>query len=255
MKSKTKPTTPIKDQIKSGYIDREPPQKKALPKGPLRQAGEGRQCSLLIFVPRSAISKLIDDMTGGYGYSHLAVDSGEMDIPSGKRVMVESTVGVGVHNSFQDEYGDRNFVRIPLEKVGVNAGEFCDCIRSKLGEKFDDEEVLTLGIFHNPAQQICSDLAAVCLPKAMRMDIAHYHRSGFLHPLSAVSLQRKPGKTFYLFISPNGFAEYFGAPKGSQLAGPDQLSEPVLPADRTPPLRAVLKSVSMFIRSFGQTKQ
>src|ERR1700690_2806203 len=98
MKSKTKPAVPIKDQIKSGYIDREPPLKVALPKGPLGQAGKARQCSLLIFTPRSAISTLIDDMTGGYGYSHLAVDCGEVDIPSGKRVMVESTVGVGVHN-------------------------------------------------------------------------------------------------------------------------------------------------------------
>ena len=105
MKSKTKPTTPIKDQIKLGYIDREPPQKKALPKGPLRQAGEGRQCSLLIFVPRNKISTLINKMTGAYSYSHLAVDCGELDIPTGKRVMIESTMSLGVHNSFQNEYG------------------------------------------------------------------------------------------------------------------------------------------------------
>jgi hypothetical protein len=249
MKIKTKPITINKDLLKSGYIDREPPQNEETPKGPFKQVGEGRQCSLLIFVPRSTISALINDMTGGYGYSHLAVDCGELDIPTGKRVMVESTVGHGVHTSFQDEYGDRKFVRIPLDKVRVNADEFSDCIHSKLGEKFDDEEALTLGILHNPAQQICSDLAAVCLPDAVRADIAHYYRAGFLHPLSAVSLRRNPNKTFYLFVSPNSFAEYFGAPKGKNLDHPDQFSEPILPSKRIPPLRAVQKMISMFFRS------
>ncbi len=161
MKSK-----PIKPPLGSGklkpdYLDREPAQVEGLPTGPLRQGDEGRQGSLLIFVPRNAISALINDMTGGYGYSHLAVDCGDIDIPSGKRVMVESTPGLGVHDSFQDEYGERKFVRIPLGKAGVDVGEFCDCIRSKLGEKYDDEEALTFGLIHNPAKQICSDLATV----------------------------------------------------------------------------------------------
>lgn len=222
MKKKTI-TAPLNTgQFKSDYIDREPAQKESLPTGPLKQGGKVGQCSLLIFVPRNAISALINDMTGGYGYSHLAVDCGEIDIPSGKRVMIESTVGLGVHHSFQDEYGERKFVRIPLEKAGVNIGEFCDCIRSKLGEKYDDEEALTLGILHNPAKQICSDLATVCLPEAICADIAHYHRSGFLHFLSAVHLYGRSNKTLHLFVSPNGFAEYFGAPRGEQINGPDQ---------------------------------
>jgi len=145
--------------------------------------------------------------------------------------MVESTPGIGVHNSFQDEYGERKLVRIPLEKAGINVGEFCDCIRSKLGEKYDDEEALTFGLIHNPAKQICSDLATVCLPEATRTGIARQHQAGFLHALSAVRLYGSPNKTFRLFVSPNGFAEYFGAPRGGQLDGPDQLSEPILPAE------------------------
>ncbi len=232
MKSKTITTSLNTDQLKQDYIDREPAQKESLPTGPLKQEGEGRQCSLLIFVPRNAISALINDMTGGYGYSHLAVDCGEIDIPSGKRVMVESTFGHGVHNSFQDEYGERKFVRIPLEKTGVNADEFYDCIHSKLGEKFDYEEVLTIGIIHNPVKQICSDLATVCLPDAIYTDIARCHEAGFLHVLSAARLPSGPNKTSHLFITPNGFAEYFGAPRGEQLNGPDQLSEPILPIKR-----------------------
>jgi hypothetical protein len=33
-------------------------------------------------------------------------------------------------------------------------------------------------------------------------------------------------------VTPNGFAECFGAPRGDQLNGPDQLSEPILPPQR-----------------------
>lgn len=229
MKSKTITTVGNTDPIKSEYIDKEPAQEKILPTGPLRLGGEGRQGSLLIFVPRNAISALINDMTGGYGYSHLAVDCGELDIPSGRRVMIESTFSLGVHNSFQDEYGERKFVRIPLKKVGVDEDEFCNCIRSKLGEKFDYEEALTIGLIHNPAKQICSDLATVCLPEAIRTDIARNHQAGFLHSLSAIRL---PDKISHLFVTPNGFAEYFGAPRGDKLNGPDQLSDPILPTKR-----------------------
>lgn len=232
MRSKTNISPQNADPLKSDYIDREPAKVESLPTGPLRQGGEGRQGSLLIFVPRNAISALINDMTGGYGYSHLAVDCGEVEIPSGKRVMIESTPGLGVHNSYQDEYGDRKFVRIPLEKAGVNVGEFCGCIRSKLGEAYDDEEVLTLGLIDNPAKQVCSDLAVVCLPDATRTSIARYHQEGFIHSFSAVRLYGSLNKTFHLFVSPNGFAEFFGAPRGEQLDRPDQLSEPSLPDKR-----------------------
>jgi hypothetical protein len=214
------------------YIDREPAQKKSLPTGPFRREGKEYKCCLLIFVPRNAISTLINDSTGGYGYSHVAVDCGEIDIPSGKRVMIEATFGHGVHNSFQDEYGERKFVRIPLDKIGVNSSEFYNCIHSKLGEKFDYEEALTIGLIHNPERQLCSDLATVCLPEEIRKDIAHFQKKGFLYHLSHLWLNLKSEKLFRLFVTPNGFARYFGAPHGNQLTGPDQLSQPVLPAQQ-----------------------
>ena len=226
------PTIFNKDQVKLDFVDREPAEKEGLPTGPYKQADETSKCSLLIFVPRNTISALINETTGAYGYSHLAVDCGELDIPTGKRVMIESTFGLGVHSSFQDEYGGRKFVRIPLENTGVNIAEFCDCVRSKLGEKFDYEEVLTIGLLHNPAQQICSDLATVCLPDAMRTSIARYHQAGFLRHHAALRLHGGSNKTVYLFVTPNGFAEYFGAPKGEQLEGPDQLTQPKLPIRR-----------------------
>jgi hypothetical protein len=62
------------------------------------------------------ISALINDITGGYGYSHLAADCGDLDIISGKNIKVESTFSLGIRNSFQDEYGQRKFVHMPLKK-------------------------------------------------------------------------------------------------------------------------------------------
>lgn len=216
----------------NNYIDREPAQRSDLPMGPFRLENGERAGSLLLFAPRNAIGAVIDRMTGGYGYSHLAIDCGEVDAPSGKRVMIEATPALGVHNAFQDQYGERKFARIPLRKTGIDVDRFCDCIRSKLGEKYSDEEILTLGLVENPAKQICSDLATVCLPKDMLVSMAHYYQTGFPYRLSPVLIYGMLDKNFHLFISPNGFAQYFGVPMGKHLDGSDQLSEPVIPNQR-----------------------
>jgi hypothetical protein len=207
------------------YIDREPAPDNTKPTGPFRFSGEGHEGNLLIFVPRNKVSRLIDSVTGGYGYSHLAIDCGEIDLPTGRRVMIEATVSDVVHYAFQDEYGERHYVRVPLAKTGVNVQRFCECIHSRLGEKYGNLEALTLGILDNPARQICSDLATNCLPEDLRNEFVRCHRAVVIHPLAAV-LHERAASTFRLFISPNGFAEYFGAPRGKDLEGPNQLIEP-----------------------------
>lgn len=212
-------------QLGKAYIDSEPPLDKSKPTGPFRMAAEAHTGDLLLFVPRNEVSRTINNLTGRYGYSHLAIDCGEVDEPSGRRVMIEATVRAGVHYSFQDEYGSRPFVRIPLRKIGLDVQRFCQCVHTRVGDKFDDLEAITLGILDNPARQICSDLVTVCLPEKMRAEIARAHRRAVIHPLSAVK-DEKPGPGFRLFMSPNGFAEFLGAPRGSELEGPDQLAEP-----------------------------
>jgi len=139
--------------------------------------------------------------------------------------MIEATMGPGTHYAFQDEYGKRPFVRVPLWKTGMHVGQFCECVHDKVGEKFDDLEAITLGILDNPARQICSDLATVCLPDEIREEIARCHRKAVIHPLSAVR-DEKPGHGFRLFMSPNGFAELLGAARGKEVKKPDQLAEP-----------------------------
>ena len=207
------------------YIDNEPPLEKNKPVGPFRTVFQESEGDLLLFVPRNEISRTINSLTGRYGYSHLAIDCGEIDIQTGRRVMIEVTMGFGVHYAFQDEYGKRPFVRLPLRETGMDVEEFCQCVHAKIGEKFDNLEAITLGILDNPARQICSDLATVCLPEEMRVKIARYHKRAVLHPLSAVQ-DKMPAIGLRLFMSPNGFAEFLGAPRGRELKGPDQLAHP-----------------------------
>ena len=149
--------------------------------------------------------------------------------------MVESDQW-GVHDSFQDQFGQRPFVRIPLDRIGVDPHQFCEAIRARVGEPYDYEEVLTLGEVDDPNRQICSNLAAVCLPRWIQADLARHLLAGLIHPLSAL-VHGSPEGNFHLFVSPNGFAEYFGAPRGIELTGPDQLHEPSLPDEQTSPRR------------------
>jgi hypothetical protein len=226
-------------RLRKAYVDWEPAPDSTRPTGPFRPFEDGHEGDLLIFVPRNKISRLIDRMTGSYGYSHLAIDCGEIDQPTGRRVMIEATMSDVVHNAYQDEYGERHFVRIPLERTGVNVKQFCECIHSRLGEKYGNLEALTLGIFDNPARQICSDLATNCLPEGMRQELVRCHRAVVIHPLSAV-LHERSATRLRLFVSPNGFAEYFGAPRGTDLDGPDEQVEPH-PQDSRSPVGLFLK--------------
>lgn len=207
------------------YIDTEPPLLQSKPTGPFKTAHPEAMGDLLIFVPRNEISRTINNFTGHYGYSHLAIDCGEVDVPTNNRVMIEVTMGVGVHYSFQGAYGARPYVRIPLRSTGIDVEQFCACVHGKVGEKFDNLEAITLGILDNPARQICSDLATTCLPETVRDEIALCHRRAVIHPLSAARDER-PGLRIRLFMSPNGFAEFLGAPPGWQIREPNQVVEP-----------------------------
>lgn len=195
------------------------------PQEPYQTTRAKQRGDLLIFVPRSLESLLIDHLTGTYGYSHLAVDCGEVDA-TGKPVMIESTTGEVVQRKYQDEYGARHFVRIPLSQTGVDPEAFCACVESKLGQPYDDLEALTWGDIDDPAKQVCSDLAAVCLPDAVREEIARQARERKLRRRSVSVHSRPSDHNLREFISPNGFAQYFGAPPGKAVHQPDQ---PVMP--------------------------
>ena len=190
------------------------------PIGPFKLADRNQSCDMLIYVPRSLESYLIDDATGHYGYSHVAVDLGEVDLATGERVMVEATPRAGVHRSYLDKYGSREFIRIPLRPLGVDWEAFRSCIADKIGEPYDVAEVLTWGEVDDPAKQVCSDLAGDCLPGALRDAIVKATRRGRLGR-HMVSIHGPAILPAHIFISPNGFAKFFGAPKGHHVSQPD----------------------------------
>jgi hypothetical protein len=205
--------------------DQGPAPNAATPRGPFRLKARNQACDMLIFVPRSLESYLIDDATGSYGYSHVGVDCGEVDAANGQRVFVEATPHVGVHRSYLDKYGSREFIRIPLAQAGVDCRRFRACVLDKLGQPYDVAEVFTWGQVDDPAKQVCSDLAADCLPAKVRLAIVAQAKTHMLgrHMVSVHGPAVLPQN---IFVSPNGFAKFFGAPKGHKIHHTDELVRP-----------------------------
>jgi len=209
-----------------GPVERSSKEELAFPGGPFAVQHRDQRGDLLLWVPRHIESYLIDDLTGRFGYSHVTVDTGEVDVPTGKAVMVEVTIGQKVERKFQDEYAARPYVRIPLSKTGIDVETFAGCVLSKLGEPYSNLEALTLGEIDDPAKQVCSSLASDCLPVTVTGEMAKAKRLGLL-PRRSVSVHSHPwAPQTDVFVSPNGFAQYYGAPKGGQVRWADVRIEP-----------------------------
>ena len=201
-----------------------------LPQGPFETTRREHLGDLLLWVPRAIDSYLIDELTGGYGYSHASIDTGEIDLPTRRRIMAEITVGQTVTRKYQDEYEERPYVRIPLRMAGVNVEQLVACASSKMGEQYDVWDVVTLGEIHDPAREVCSGLVADCLPEKALRQIAMAKRLGLLHRGSVSVHSGLDAPKVRAFVSPNGFAEFYGAPAGRKIRGPDTLVMP-RPAD------------------------
>ena len=167
--------------------DNEPHEGRPLPTGPFVHNRACQMGDLLIWTPRQTNSFLIDHFTGGYGYSRLTVDTGEVDLPTGKAVMVEFTAGEKVLRKFQDESPGRPYVRIPISKTESDALDFAACIEARLGETCDTLDTRTLGEIDDPARQMCPTLASDCLPAELLREISEARRKGLLNQ-TAVSL-------------------------------------------------------------------
>lgn len=198
----------------------------AAPTGPYATRRRQQIGDLLLWVPRGIESCLIDDLTGGFGYSHLTVDTGEVDLPTGKPVMAEIAVGQVVARRFQDEYPGRAFARVPLSTTGLDVEAFVACVKSRFGEPYAILEALTLGEIDDPAKQVCSGLASGCLPEAVRRQIAQTRRLGLLRRTSVSVHSPSSAPETKVFVSPNGFAQYFGAPRGAKVRAADLLVKP-----------------------------
>jgi len=207
-------------------VESSPKEAVSAPTGPYAVKRREQTGDLLLWVPHKINSFIIDELTGRFGYSHISVDTGEVDLPTGKPVMVEAMVGQRVERKFQDEYASRPYARIPLSKTGVDGEAFTARVISRLGEPYDIVEALTLGEIDDPAKQMCSGLASECLPESLKDEIARARRWGLLRRSSVSVYSPANTPAMKIFISPNGFAEYYGAPKGKKLGEPDFLVEP-----------------------------
>jgi hypothetical protein len=201
-----------------------------LPTGPFEVRRPLHRGDLLLWVPRGIDSYLIDELTGGYGYSHATIDVGEDDVSTGKPVMAEITVNQTVSHKYLVEYGHRPYVRIGLSRAGVDVQALAQCVESKMGEKYDALEALTLGEVQDPAKEVCSGLIADCLPPDELRRIARAARMGLLHRRSVSVHTRADAPRLRAFVSPNGLAEYYGAPRGSTVQHPETVVCP-RPAD------------------------
>ncbi len=176
-----------------------------MPTGTIQQA-ENCECAILIFEASDELGRIIDKITGGYGYSHIAIDCCEVEKETGKRLMIEATSN-GVERSYQDRYGSRAVERVPL--LGIDCKKFCDSVKSKIGQQYDITEAITLGLVDADDKQICSGLAKNGLKDAGSSIIEEIiRRRGSLGKNSVIV--HPDGK---VFISPNGFAEFFGVPR------------------------------------------
>lgn len=138
---------------------------------------------MLLFVPNDLTGRLIDMLSGGYGYSHTAVDMG-----NGK--IIEATLHDGVISSPIGKYGERQFFRVNIsDKIDTNA--FLDYLKGKIGVKYDILELITFGLINDPEKFTCSSLIA-----------------------SYSEMERLGLKGF---VSPNDLAKTFGAPDGNTL--------------------------------------
>ncbi len=177
------------------------------------------RCDLLVYVPDDRVGNFIDAATGGYGYSHVAIDLGEVHCANGSPLIVEGTTA-GVRRDLLAVHGDRPYVRVSLQAHGVDPEAFAACVRASLGERYDYREIFGAKWMDARVKQICSDLVAVCLPDTLCAAIIARAQEKGLRPRSVVARRHA-----HHFVSANAYAEYFGAPLGVEVGAPDTAVE------------------------------
>ncbi|MBI2624894.1 MAG: hypothetical protein HYW70_00965 [Candidatus Nealsonbacteria bacterium] len=83
-------------------------------------------------------------------------------------------------------------------------------MKGKIGASYDILEAITKGLINSKKKEICSGLAAFCLPPDIKREISEQYNAGRLRKGSIRTKKNDPENP--KFVSPNGLAEYFGAP-------------------------------------------
>lgn len=148
--------------------------------------------SVLLFEPDDS-SRVIDEITGGYGFSHVALDGCEVD-EQGRPLLIDCQPGIGVARVLADSYDGRGRARVwmPL----CEGRELYGCVRGRVGQPYDllglvwPSEGLESGL-------ICSQLIYECLPQRLQALVPPWPRD-------------RP-------VAPNDLARAFGARPGTSI--------------------------------------
>lgn len=119
------------------------------------------QCRIsVVFFAPTRLPNMINDASGGEGFSHVAIDACEVD-DDGDHLLIDCQPGTGVHRRLESAYGDRKRVRAWLS--AAEGAELRGCARAKLGQPFD---IVGLVVPEGSESSgvICSGLVWSCLP-------------------------------------------------------------------------------------------
>lgn len=115
---------------------------------------------VLVGVDRSPLSKAIDKLTGGRGFSHVYVDP--CRVVDGERRVVDYSVRHGVTWASPDVYRSRRRVRVELSPAA--SAMLWPCIRARMGRPL---RILPLALAGD-ANATCIGLVLTCMPAEFR---------------------------------------------------------------------------------------
>ncbi|MBI2120222.1 MAG: hypothetical protein HYT94_01200 [Parcubacteria group bacterium] len=193
------------------------------------------KCAIILFEKIAGIPGTpIDGLTGGFGYSHAAIDCCEKDAETGEPLMIDITLSNGVHRTplSTDKYNGRKRMRIELS--AEDCEEICNCMKRKVGATFDWTDFWKEDGEGDPDGTVCSQTIFECLPPHLQDKIREAGNNMDLGFWGKLNKSHNPG-----LVSPNQIAQAFGAPKAGDIVGsettvpatpPTQPSTPMVPA-------------------------
>lgn len=117
--------------------------------------------TLLFFEPWTDAGRLIDEATGGLGYSHVAVDACEQH--DGEPMIFDCQVGEGVTRSPRARYHGRGVRTVTL--ASSEGAELRACLAAKVGKPYELGGLFGLG---GEEAITCANAVASCLPQRLR---------------------------------------------------------------------------------------
>ncbi|HEY1297805.1 MAG TPA: hypothetical protein VGJ60_32390 [Chloroflexota bacterium] len=191
--------------------------------------------------------RVMDERSGGYFYTHMAVDccgvsDGTRDrddvpeeicpaVPAGTRITIDAAPVCGVRRYSLADWNTRPYVRVPirdLAKLGIRCPEFCQAVTDQLRSDFSPNKLNDPEV--DPSGIVCSDVISRALEPAPRKWILAFVQAWLQRcypfttdpPYAARTLKTASSEIQASFIAPNGYAIAFGLPHGATLTEPGE---------------------------------